>query len=387
MGVTLVALVLAIAVPTVRYARRVETHADSVAASADGSTFAALMGDGRVLFWDKKGSPKGSLQTQGSFGAELAISFDGKLLSLSPNEILEVNARSVWRSLPRCISAIAFSSVDERLAAVNDLSAGFFGGQEPTEWWFPTGKQPFRTSDHHVYVIDQDGSRRMICGGDAANFSPDGKRLAVYGGIHIFDAASGRYERSMAFIRGEPAKRCECLAWAPDSDSLAAVFLSYGWDNNTPEVSIETYNLAGRCLRSVPVPREDWAPDGRYRLAYLPEGQRLLVRVATRSFKVLDAVDLQPVTAADMSKLWHVAAGLQGDAFVAAESHAVDLWDAATLRPRRRLFEATPRPDHRLPTCGLAIWLVVFAVRHRGRIGRSKEPAARLYSAPVGAQA
>ncbi|MGH7135467.1 MAG: hypothetical protein ACREHD_06980 [Pirellulales bacterium] len=87
MWLTLVALVLAIVAPIRRYARRRETYADriaSVAASADGSTFAALFGDGKVRIWDQDGSLKASLQTTSTLGADLTLSHSGELAAFSP---------------------------------------------------------------------------------------------------------------------------------------------------------------------------------------------------------------------------------------------------------------------------------------------------------------
>ena len=55
---TFACLVLAFIVPRWRYSRRHSSRAHnvSVAASADGSTFAALIGDGRLFVWDSTGN-------------------------------------------------------------------------------------------------------------------------------------------------------------------------------------------------------------------------------------------------------------------------------------------------------------------------------------------
>ena len=66
----------------------------------------------------------------------------------------------------------------------------------------------------------------------------------------------------------------------------------------------------------------------------------------------------------------HAAAGLHGDTFIAAESHAVDLWDAAELRPRRRVFEPAP-PNYWLPGWGLVIWLIAILSRRSMRASTS----------------
>lgn len=80
--VALVALLLAIVVPIYRWRNRSPLSGTvvSVAASADGSTFAALLGDGTILVWDGSGWRKTSIGTERVVSeiARLALSSDGK---------------------------------------------------------------------------------------------------------------------------------------------------------------------------------------------------------------------------------------------------------------------------------------------------------------------
>lgn len=77
-GVTFVALFVAIIAPIYHGVRRslAQKGVVSVAASADGKTFAALMGDGSVLVWDSSGTLKTTLRTGGACGGQLAVSAD-----------------------------------------------------------------------------------------------------------------------------------------------------------------------------------------------------------------------------------------------------------------------------------------------------------------------
>lgn len=84
--VMFVGLVLAIVVPLWRAIRPSLEDRDvviSLAASADGSTAAATIGDGRVLVWDSSGNPRTALEAKGGWSANIELSADGKFAAVS----------------------------------------------------------------------------------------------------------------------------------------------------------------------------------------------------------------------------------------------------------------------------------------------------------------
>lgn len=388
--VTFAALMLAIVVPAERYSRRTRTDADSVASvavSADGSTFGALMGDGKVLIWDKDGIPKGSLQTQESFGADLALSFDGKLASVSPGssdvgrasylQVWEIATQNLWYSLPMSVNAVVFSPTEDRLAVVHDRFAdsttvkAAVRSDRP-----PMIKQRGAAPAHEICLVDGRNSPRRIGEGRITAFSPDGKRLAVVGfrAIKICDVAAGQLEPESRRYRLDHQSICTGVAWAPGGQSIARVFSA---DHKDTDSSIECYDLVSIKTRASKLGDEEAATRSPYSVAYVSDGHVLLVGAPMRGFQALNADTLKRIPAADMSKLSHVAAGVHGELFIASQSHVVDLWDAATLRPHRRLFVAAQPPNYWLPGCGLVVWLIAFFARRNTRSRRSARVVAR----------
>lgn len=399
--VALVALVLAVLVPMYRHSHRLKTHGDSVvsvAASSDGSTFGALMGDGTVLIWDREGTLKRSLRTQESFGAKLSMSFDGKLLAVSPGnfeeapirddiQVLEVATREVWCSLPAPLLPAVFSPRDELLLAAGRLppTASFptYQAFAINDLRLPYGRllpymeqqQVYSFPGYEMYVIDRDSPPHKIADARFAAFSPDGRRLAVADesgqetqgidrGIEIHDLSGKRPPRTLTPPAGAPPI-CTQLTWSPDGENLVAMRVTIREKNGHQDQAVEKYEVATGQVQIATL--RDQRTDRQYSrdndvLLYLPGGRVILVGAVGLGFEALDASTLEHLPTTALTGLRDVAAGIQGDTFIAAEPRSIDLYDMATLRPRRRLFEARP-PNYWLPVCGLVIWLVVFALR------------------------
>lgn len=390
--VTFVALVLAIVAPLHRYSRRRETHADrvaSVAASADGSRFAALFGDGQVRIWDQDGVLKTVLQTQGTFGADLLLSHDGQLVAIVPGPrdrhvyprsredivIWDVPKETIWRTLPGPVISVAFSptstkslvTVIDKPVASTSVNAGSYFGYVQQQGW---------GGSYEVHVLEGDNPPRMVGDGNAVAFSPDGKKVVVMNDRHSGDAiqiyASSGGQPEKAFSRGHrELPHCNHVAWAPDGQSIVAVYGNYGWKDSRRE-SVERFDLANNWNKLVVAlgPDNDDDAVGLYRPTLLPGG-RLAIGAPGRGYKALDSKTLEPLPSAEMADLWYVAAGIHGDTFIAAGRAKVDLWDARTLLPRKRLFEAAGPPSVNLPTCGGVVWLSLF-VMHLRRKGQRR---------------
>src|SRR5262249_33839937 len=160
--------------------------------------------------------------TQATFGNDLAMSFDGKLVSALPHEILQVSTRSIWCRLPSSVSAVSFSPTEDRIAVVNDTRASpsVVGDLRPT------GKQRRGPPRYNVFTMDRNSYPRIVGDGQTMAFSPDGKRIAVGAWdsqrpnwIEIYDLTTGK-------PAGLPAGRsfwppdCTCLRWAPNDQRL-----------------------------------------------------------------------------------------------------------------------------------------------------------------------
>jgi len=331
-----------------------------VAASADGSTLGALLGDGRVFVWDSEGTPQATLRTRGTYGGRLALSFDGALAAVSPAEpntwvnveprggvqVWDIATRQVRRSLPMRASSLWFSPTEDSLLVNNG--------------------PPWR---YEIYSAVNDDPPRALPKGTYPAFSPDGKQIAIgmlANKIQIYDLGTLRVKREL-LTDAEAKVDYGRLAWAPDGRSIAAEAL----ENDETEI-IERWELATSQMQRVPlrVEGDDLAPSGSYyTLKYSPDSRRLLIGAGGPGTRVLDSKTLKPIPGADMRGLRRAAAGLRGGSFVAAEKYTVELWDVATLTPRRRLYQGSSLPTLWPAALGLLGWSVAFGIRLRKERG------------------
>ncbi|HVX13478.1 MAG TPA: hypothetical protein VHC22_20000 [Pirellulales bacterium] len=371
--VTFVALVLAIVVPPLRHAWREHFWADEVvdlAASADGSTFAALLGDGRVLVWNDKERPIAALHTLGTYAGNLALSHDGRLAAVSPADprdfgavpvrgtvqIWDIAADKVQRTLPMRAGALWFSPVDDSLLVLVGRPKGY-------ELYSARGEEP----------------PREFPAGFGTAFSPDGQKLAVgtdADKILIYDVADARLEREL-IAGGEETTGYGPLAWSPDGRAIAARAVPMGSQDSRQRV--ERWELSTghveRMSTSVPLAGEFSLRDiDGYTLDWLPDSRHLLLTDSLWGRQVLDSTTGEWHSIDDRGPMVRFAAGLRGDTLIAATPDVIELWDAATLRPRRRLYEG-PLPPNLWPAIvGLVLWLSIFAV-HRVRRHSRVRPA------------
>lgn len=362
--VTLIALVLAVVVPLWRHSHRVRYYTDEVievSASADGSTFGALLGDGRVLLWNSEGEQKATLRTLGTFGGRLALSFDGRLAAVSPGdaktwinvephgtvEIWDIAKGTVQRALPMPAAAPRFST-SENLLLVNN---------SPPE-------------RYELYLADRDDPPQILPRGGGVAYSPNGKSLAIgiiKQGLQIWDVATLSKQREL-ISSDRPTREYFRVAWAPDGESIAAIAWELDETGDTVHY-IERWNLATGQVRQI-CPE---IPDGDYLLLqYSPDGRRLFFvnrspawgpRVVRSTTQVFDAETLEPIAAIGMSDVAEVAGGLRGSTFITAGQYSVDLHDTATLQPLRRLYKGPSPPNLWPAVCGLGLWSIAFTVR------------------------
>lgn len=320
-----------------------------------------------------------------SHNGKLLTAWGGERMAVSDQmQIWDVASRTVWQTLNIRAVGLDFSPTDDRLAVVEELRPAL----APQHRVGAFRQKRTHSPDGQLYVFDGQSSLKPIASGRQAKFSPDGKTIAVVcsggrGWLNIYDADSGTLldaARTTRFALGD------CLAWAPDGAAIAAVScMLFG---QTPSESIEKWVLKNGEARVVPLRAagDRLGSQSHYHtITFLPDDRTLVVGAAGRGLKALDSSTLAPRPETDMSKLWRVAAGQRGDLFIATDMRNVELWNTATLRPNKRLFEANAPPDHRLAACGVAVWLIVIVVRRRqARVKSTSMTWDRTTAAPRG---
>ena len=357
--VTFVAVVLAIVVPLWRAIAHALEDRDvviSLAVSADGSTAAAMIGDGRVLIWDSWGNLKTELEAKGGWSANIELSADGKFAAVSRGarqagvpqnggiELWDVVAGKLLQNWPAPFMARAALSPDGKLAAVVALE-----GIE-------------------LYSVDDDKPVGTLPGGTLAKFSPDGKTIAVVtpaNGVQLYDANTRELVRQLELPPPDGwSRQYFDVAWSDDGRTLCGLctFMDDAVEN------VQLWQVDGEGANSIELSNDD----SFQTVAYLPGGRRLAL-AGPSGMKLLDAATLQPLPEEQLEDVAYLASSARGDLVLTGDMTSIDLRDATTLRPRRRLFEGAPPPNILPGLLGMVIWLFVFGVRRVGSLRRSRQ--------------
>lgn len=348
---TFACLVLAFAVPRWRYSRRQSSrahHIVSVAASADGSTFAALIGDGRLFVWDSAGNLKRQLNVPPV--GKLALSFDGKLIAFATPrgsfDFYSVDTGKCRQTL--ALDAIRFSPADESF-----VGFGWGGIYAPRSLRDESPTALLRTRPTYLPLGSED---------KFVTFSPDGKSFALVSSdrvITLYDAATSLPIKKLTSPSATRVSH-EDMVWAPDGRSILTI--ARGWvagdsRGDLATAIIERWTVASGAVRRVSLPPERFFHDA---LAYVPGDSSRFVAIRQSRLTLFDAETFKPlpVTTADYYR--DLAAGVRGKTFVAWNGRGVDLLDASTLELRRRLFEAASRPSVTPVFVGLFAWFAAF---------------------------
>jgi hypothetical protein len=401
MWVALVALVLAIVVPIYRWRNRspVAGVVTALAASADGSTFAALLGDGTIRIWDSTGRLKTTLHTQCAFGGMqgFALSSDGSLAAVLAGwslwaaiqdhiEVWDIGAGKLLKTMavPDLVT-FTFLPGENRLVVQRQVTAEMvtvaddideagepLAGEDDvvTEVLYPAA-----TITTEIYSLTDDLPPRTLSASESGGFfSPDGKRFAALKSrIQIYDAATLRAVQE--FDAPQTAFRAD-LAWAPDGQSLSLLQTHTDEASNACWQTIEHLPGFSAAPRIFELGKENHLYQT---ITYFPGGRVVALAGQGSGMALLDAKSFMPLATESTAGVSQMAAGVRGDTFITAATDSpdpsyapthVDLWDVATLRPRRRIFEQTA-PAIWPPVCGLMVWLAIFVVRWRRLLSRA----------------
>jgi WD40 repeat protein len=364
--VTFVALALALVVPLYRTVQRSLTWQDTVvalAASADGSKFGALMGDGSVLIWDSSGTLVKRLRTQGGLTGQLALSSDGRLAAVSHGldrrtmqasggvEVWKVDAGKLLRTLPApstiAHTRLAFSPTQSLLAVQH------IGG------------------DTEIYSVDTKAPPHTIQSkGVGASFSPDGRMLAIStssGGIWLYDAVTYDVLQRLAASEDDSGFY-QLVAWSPDGKSVVSLPMvgSAGFPSRirVSPTKVERWRVDTSDHRVAELPRQTFFGP----VTFLPTGQALAIANHGSGVAFADATTLQPLPTETTGDASHLAAGSRGNRFIVAGMHDVSLWDATTLRPLAPLRSQVSQPKPRLAIFGLVAWIIAYIVWRARRL-------------------
>lgn len=353
-------LVLALVVPRWRHSHRQRTGVVAIAASADGSTFAAIIGDG-LLVWDSAGNLRRQLKAPATVYGKLVLSFDGKLFAVSaPSgfaEIYSLDTGKRQQTSPVQISDICFSPTQASFIGLG--WAGDWGGiYAPCSLGDASPPALLATRPYAM-------NRKMM-----AAFSPDGKSFAVVsnsGVIELYDAATSRLIKKKNFTSQSASQaRLENLVWAPDGRSILTMAqegVQRGSQTTLTTAIIERWNVDTGDVRRVALPSERFFHEA---LAYLPGDSSRFVASRQSRLALFDAETLKPLPVTTADYYGQFAVGIRGETFLARNGRGVDLLDASTLELRRRLFEAASPPNGTPVFVGLFAWCTAFFL-HRIR--------------------
>lgn len=357
---TFACLVLAFVVPRWRYMRRKSSHAHfivSIAASADGSTFAALIGDGRLLVWDSAGNLKRQLNVPPV--GKLALSFDGKLIAFATPrgsfDFYSVDTGKYRQTLP--MDEIRFSPTDDSF-----IGFGWAGIYAPRSVGDESPTALIRTRPTSIWHLRGD---KFVA------FSPDGTMIAMLsteGVITLYDAATSRLIKILTSPSATRLSR-ENMVWAPDGRSILTIARDGVTGDSRDALTtaiIEQWSVATGAVRRASLPPERFFYDA---LAYVPGDSSRFIASRQSRLALFDAETFKPLAVTTADYYGYLAAGVRGKTFLAWNGRGVDLLDTSTLKLRRRLFEAASPPSATPVFIGLFAWCVAFFVHRCARTG------------------
>lgn len=422
--VALVALLLAVVVPLYRWRYRspFPVFVAALSASADGSTFAALLGNGTVLVWDSTGRLKKSLRTQhgisggGGFLPSLSLSRDGALAATFDRNAMgalnnyvavwDIGAGKLLKTVPVSnMVTFRFLPHANLLAVENEVvpewdglsgAANETGGEAAGEENVVEVDYSLPSVAIELHSLTDNSIQSITDAGWGARFSPDGKLLALLPErgcrLRIRDATT---LRTVQVLDTPQSVFQTDLAWSPDGQSL---LLLQTHTDEASEMCWQTLEYLGTlsaepCVVDLHKRDPHFSAEHFYQTAtYLPGGRTVALAGQGSGLSLLDVESFKPLASASTTGVSWVAAGMSGDTFVTtgtdsldpsyAATH-VDLWDVATLRPRQRLFQVEA-PNVWPAACGLVVWAIVFVSRTRylrsaARARRSTAEAAKEF--------
>lgn len=377
-------LLLAFFVPLFRDAAADNRGANLVqdaAFSADGSTVAALFGNGKVRVWRVADQSLVATFDSGAslMGRRIVISSDGALAAVFTGfhpferragsvEVWNIrNAEKVAAFSERWYASLAFSPQDGTLAIGNqDSSIDLYrcvDGDPPTQ---------IRKLESSAETISESGNCPSMA------FSADGKTL-------VTQSSSGVW-----FWNIETAERCESIAIGRP---LASVHLTRsndgkyvafsGWDLQSTyfKLELEVWDAAAsKKMPRLPLDIEPDDPiDASNSLAFLPDGRTLLFAGGDLcAWDVETGAPRSLPDDADTSAM-RLAAPCWGNRFAVADIQKITLWDAATLEPREVLWTPPAGGPSTMLIAAAMVLFMVWAARRGKKLARQCATCGQTY--------
>jgi WD40 repeat protein len=330
----------------------------SLAFSPDGKLLVAMHGRGdRLTVWDVAAGKKlrevgkaaapaagGAVVLVNRFGADLAISPDGKLLAWGDGPALRLTDLETGKDR----NGPAGHSAARELLFGRDGKTVLTAGDDGTlrRWDATTGKELGAVT---------------LPGGTYAHVlpSPDGRVVAACdsaGTIHLIDADTGKQKHTIAPAR---AGYGSSVAFSPDSRRLASVSMV--------AQAVDVFDVAdGKVKQSLALPSvQEAAPGvgvgvvrarGPRRVLFSPDGRRLAVTDGNLVlFDVASGREERQIELPQGVTIRHAAFSPDGRAIaVELNGGQIDVWEVASGQ-KRLSFNAQAKPDPSRVNGGIAV--------------------------------
>jgi WD40 repeat protein len=296
----------------------------------DNKRLTAVSSDGKVLVWDREGRLAHKWDSKQTGEILMAVAPDNKTLAIASSTVRLWNAETGMEIAQLPIKSASPVNTLAFAPDGNSLALGFEGGA--IEFW--------------------DVKEKKLAGGVkypgslfALAWSPDGKKIAAGGGpkIHVYDLPGHALVQSFDVKEGPPATfpTCKCLAFGPDSKTLAAG----GFDG-----IIRIYNLGAKNPTET---REQRICEGHqsavYALAFSPDGRTLVTGSFDKTARLWEAFSGKQIAIlkGHIGEVAGVAFGNDGrTVYSAGADTLVYHWDVPGLPPQKgKLPELTLVPQ------------------------------------------
>ncbi|HVW35892.1 MAG TPA: hypothetical protein VHB99_01265 [Pirellulales bacterium] len=365
-------LLLAFFVPLFRQGADRANYVQGLVVSADGSTVAALFGNGKVRVW--RTSDQSLLAAFDAairrFQSRIAVSADGTLAAVCSGmdptrmgageiEFWDIGKAEKLATLPYSgFSRFAFAPHGATLAVGNtESSVDLYRCRKDAA--------PERAKTLTL-AYDEMG----VESGDvpAMAFSADGKTLAIASAqsASFWETETGERLHSLATDHpGGPT------AMAMGGDGKWLALCGYDSQSDEPGLQLEVWDVAAaKKAPELPDSQDlDNAVAGADSLAFLPDGRTLLFAGGQLRAWDVETGMVRTVSDDDDASTLMLAAPREGNRFAVADFQKVTLWDATTLAPAGVLWTPpTGEPSLTMLIAAVVLFVIWVSRRNKKRL-------------------